>query len=99
MLELKKGIIIDGIKTKKAKVKVKHYDKKKNTSIVELTITEGRNHQVKKMFEKVGHEVLKLKREKIAFLTLEGLSSKEYRVLTPKEVKKLYSLGNNKISK
>lgn len=94
--ELKKGVIIDGIKTKKAKVKVKHYDKKKNTSIVELTITEGRNHQVKKMFEKVGHEVLKLKREKIAFLTLEGLSSKEYRVLTPKEVKKLYSLGNNK---
>lgn len=94
--ELKNGVIIDNIKTKKAKVKVKHYDKKKNTSIVEITITEGRNHQVKKMFEKVGHEVLKLKREKIAFLTLEGLLSKEYRVLTPKEVKKLYNLAKNK---
>lgn len=94
--ELKNGVIIDNIKTKKAKVKTKHYDKKKNTSIVEITITEGRNHQVKKMFEKVGHEVLKLKREKIAFLTLEGLLSKEYRVLTPKEVKKLYNLAKNK---
>ena len=93
---LKKGVIIDGVKTKKSKVKVKHYDKRKNTSIVEITITEGRNHQVKKMFEKVGNEVIKLKREKIAFLTLEGLSSKEYRVLTPKEIKKLYSLANNK---
>ena len=48
------------------------------------------------MFEKVGHEVLKLKREKIAFLTLEGLLSKEYRLLTPKEVKKLYNLAKNK---
>lgn len=92
--ELKNGVIIDNIKTKKAKVKVKHYNKEKNTSIVEITITEGRNHQVKKMFEKVGNKVLKLKRERIAFLTLEGLASKEYRTLTPKEVKKLYNLAN-----
>ena len=48
------------------------------------------------MFEAVGHKVLKLKRERIAFLTLEGLASKEYRCLTPKEVKQLYNLGKNK---
>ena len=91
-MSLKKGIIIDKVKTKKAKVKIKSYDKKTDTSIIEITITEGRNHQVKKMFEKVNHKVLKLKREKYAFLTLEGLNSKDYRSLTIKEVKKLYSL-------
>ena len=93
--KLSKGIEIDGIKTSKAKIKVKKYDKKTNTSIVEVIIHEGRNHQVKKMFEAVGHEVLKLKREQIAFLTLDGLSSKEYRMLTPKEVKRLYNLAKN----
>ena len=92
LMSLKNGVVIDNVKTKRAKVKPKSYDKKTNTSIVEITITEGRNHQVKKMFEKVGHKVLKLKRERYAFLTLDGLSSKEYRCLTIKEVKKLYSL-------
>lgn len=93
--KLSKGIEIDGIKTSKARIKVKKYDKKTNTSIVEVIIHEGRNHQVKKMFEAVGHEVLKLKREQIAFLTLDGLSSKEYRMLTSKEVKRLYNLAKN----
>ncbi len=92
LMSLKNGVVIDKVKTKRAKVKPRSYDKKTNTSIVEITITEGRNHQVKKMFEKVGHRVLKLKREKYAFLTLEGLASKDYRTLTIKEVKKLYSL-------
>ena len=95
LMSLKKGVVIDGRKTKKAKLKIKSYDKKTNTSIIEITITEGRNHQVKKMFESVGHKVLKLKREKYAFLTLEGLASKDYRTLTIKEVKKLYSIAKN----
>ena len=53
-----------------------------------------RNHQVKKMFEAVGHDVLKLKREKFDFLNLEGLKSGEYRKLNIKEVKKLYNDAN-----
>ncbi len=92
--KLKKGVIIDGKKSHPAKVKVKKYDKKTNTSLVELTIHEGRNHQVKKMFEAIGLKVLKLRREKIAFLTLTGLKSGEARELTIHEVKKLYSLGS-----
>lgn len=86
------GIILDGKKTSKAKVKLRKIDKNKQTSIVELTIHEGKNHQVKKMFEAVGYEVLKLKREKVAFLTLDNLKAGEYRYLSPKEIKKLYSL-------
>jgi len=88
---LSSGIMIDGKKTSKGKVKLKKYDKKANTSIVELTIHEGRNHQVKKMFEAIGYEVLKLKRERIGFLDLSGLKSGEYRRLSPKEVKILYN--------
>ena len=95
LMALKNGVMLDGVKTKKAKVKIKKYDKKTDTSIVEITIIEGKNHQVKRMFEKVGHKVLKLKREKIAFLTLENLKSKEYRPLTIKEVKQLYSLDKS----
>ena len=88
---LEKGVFIDGIKTSKAKARIKNYDKKTDTSIVELTIHEGRNHQVKKMFESLGYKVLKLKRERIAFLDVNDLKSGEYRILNSKEVKKLYN--------
>lgn len=89
---LRKGVVIDGVKTKKARVKLKSVDKKKNTSIVELTIHEGKNHQVKKMFEVLGYKVTKLRRERYANLDLKGLMPGEYRPLSIKEVKILYSL-------
>lgn len=89
---LRKGVIIDGVKTKSARVKLKSVDKKKNTSIVELTIHEGKNHQVKKMFEVLGYRVTKLRRERYANLDLKGLMPGEYRPLSIKEVKVLYSL-------
>ena len=90
-IKLSKGILIDNFKTSPSKVKIKKYDKKTNTSIVEIIIHEGKNHQVKKMFETVGYKVLKLKREKISFLDISNLKSGEYRYLSLKEVKKLYA--------
>ena len=90
--KLQQGVIIDGYKTSKCKAKILKLDKKNNTSIVEVTIHEGRNHQVKKMFKAINFNVIKLKREKIAFLTLDGLDSGKYRELSVKEVKTLYSL-------
>ena len=96
IMALKKGVMLDDIKTSPAKVKIKKVDNKNKVSIVEITIHEGKNHQVKRMFEKLGYEVLKLKRERIAFLTLKGLSSGDYRSLTPKEVNQLYDLSMNK---
>lgn len=93
--KLEKGIVIGGLKTSKSKAKIIRIDKKNNTSIVELTIHEGKNHQVKNMFKALNYNVLKLKREKIAFLTLDGLNSGEYRTLSIKEVKKLYSMVKN----
>jgi len=89
--KLERGILIDGKKTSKSRARIKSYDKKTDTSIVELTIHEGKNHQVKKMFEALGYDVLKLKRERISFLDVNNLKSGEYRILNPKEVKKLYN--------
>jgi len=87
------GVIIDGKRTSPARVKLKSYNKKNNTSILSLTIHEGRNHQIKKMFEVLNYKVIKLKRESYANLTLEGLKEGEYRKLTPKEIKQLYNLS------
>ena len=96
IMSLKNGVMVDGVKTAKARVKVKKIDKNTNTSIIEITIHEGRNHQVKKMFEAVSKKVIKLKREKIAFLDLKGLNSGEYRKLSHKEISKLYVLAKEK---
>lgn len=87
---LQKGVIIDGKKTSRAKARIKKYDKKTDTSVVELIIHEGKNHQVKKMFEAIGYTVVKLRRDQFSFLTADGLKSGEYRKLSPKEIKKLY---------
>jgi len=90
--KIKKGILIDDRKLKIDKIKVKKIDKIKNTSLVEVTIHEGRNHIVRKFFEKLGYDVMKLHRSKLAFLTDDGLKSGDYRELSLKEVKTLYSL-------
>ena len=89
---LKNGVYLDGQLVQAQRVKLKKADLKTNTCMVQITICEGKNHQVKRMFEDVGYEVLKLKREKEAFFELKNLNSGEFRKLTPKEVAKVYSL-------
>ena len=96
LIKLSKGVVIDGYKTSKARVKLKKINKKNQTSIIEVVIHEGKNHQIKKMFETIGYEVIKLKRDKFAFLNVDSLKSGEYRKLNPKEVKKLYNEVNKK---
>lgn len=91
-VKLSSGVILNGKKTKKAVFKLDRYDKKNDVSYVKVVITEGRNHQVKDMFKLFNYDVVKLKREKYAFLDLTGLKSGEYRSLSLKEVKRLYGL-------
>lgn len=86
---LERGVIVDGKKTARSKVVLKKINKSKNTCLVEITLHEGRNHEVKNMFSAVGHQVIRLHREKMAFLTCDGLKSGEYRYLSIHEVKKL----------
>ena len=93
-MKLKKGIVIEGRKVIPTYLKIKKINKEGNTSTVLIGIVEGRNHIVKKIFSSFNHEVIRLKRETYAFLTLEGLKPGEYRKLSIKEVKKLYALKN-----
>lgn len=86
LLPLTKGMKIEGYKTAPAAFEIISVDLKTNTSIVELTIHEGRNHQVKKMLQAVGYPVQKLKRERYGDLTLKGLRPGEYRNLNKKEI-------------
>ena len=89
--QLKNGVIIDDCLVKASRVKLKKVDPAKGTSMVEITIHEGKNHQVKKMFEAVGFLVDKLTRERIGIFQIKDLKSGEYRKLTPKEVQVVYS--------
>lgn len=92
LMTLKKGVIVNKIKYTPDKIKVKKIDKSKNTSMIEITIHEGKNHEIKKMFEFFNLDVLKLTRIEYGNLKLGNLSSGEYRKLTIHEVKTLYSL-------
>lgn len=92
ILKLKKGIKVENRKVEVLRLKVKKRDVEKNNSLIEITIIEGRNHIIKRLFKELGFEVTKLSRTSYAFLTLEGLKSGEYRKLTIKEIKKLYGI-------
>ncbi len=92
--KLKDGVMLDNVLVKPSRVKLKKVDATKNTSMVEITIHEGKNHEVKRLFESVGFLVDKLTRERIGIFNLEGLKSGEYRKLTTKEVQIVY--GNKK---
>ncbi|AEM68758.1 pseudouridine synthase [Mycoplasma putrefaciens] len=91
--ELVNGVIIDdNYLTKAIDAKLLKYDQEKNFSIIELTITEGRKHHVKKMLQAANLNLIKLKRTRIEFLEIGDLKPGQYRELKPNEVKKLYGI-------
>lgn len=91
---LKNGIMLDDVLVKASRVKLKKVNQENSTSMVEITIHEGKNHQVKRMFESVGFHVEKLTRERIGIFDIKNLKSGQYRKLTPKEVQIVYSYKN-----
>ncbi len=87
--KLEQGIVLDGRRTAPARLRlVSERDK----PWYEITLVEGRYHQVRRMFERIGQGVIKLKRVRIAFLTDEGLAPGRFRSLTPAEVQRLRKL-------
>lgn len=82
--ELERGVMLEDGKTAPAKVNLR--SGKRDYSIVEITIHEGRNRQVRRMFDVVGYPVLKLKRVQLGPLTLGTLKPGEFRPLSRKEV-------------
>ena len=93
--QLEKGIKLEDGMTQPALIKVKSQDRDRNVTHVEITITEGRNRQVRRMFSHFGHEVTKLSRVEYGPLNLKGLNAGQGRTLTPHEVKVLRHLAQD----
>ena len=87
--ELENGVKIDDYTSGKAKVRILKIDSEKDFSRVEVTIHEGRNREVRKMFAAIGKKVLALHRSKIENINVKDLKLGEWRYLTDKEVKSL----------
>lgn len=90
--------ILKGVRDGKDILKVSHYkvrkvDKRKKTMIVEVTLHEGKNRHIRRMFDRLGYPVIKLRRESYGFLTLEKLQPGDYRKLTKQEVDKMKQLA------
>ena len=88
--QISKGVDIGGYVTQPCSAQI--LDKDDKFTRVEIVIAEGKNHQVKKMFEAVGKTVAFLKRTSIGEIKLGGLSRGEYKALTTKEISYLKSL-------
>ena len=87
--KLKKGVEIEDYITKPAKVKILKIDEEKNQYRLEITIHEGKNRQVRKMCEAIGHKVLALHRSKIAGIDVKDIPLGKWRYLNSKEVNKI----------
>jgi len=94
--KIRQGIKLEDGLTQPAKVTLLARDYERNVSDLELTIFEGKNRQIRRMFEAISHPVRSLKRTKLAFLTLGGLRRGSYRLLTEQEVSKLKQLVQDK---
>lgn len=71
--KLRSGVEIEDYTTKPAKVKILKTDEEKNQSRLEITIHEGKNRQIRKMCEAIGHKVLALHRSKIAGIGVKDI--------------------------
>lgn len=91
---LKNGVTLEDGVTAPAKVRVLDWDQKSGRTKLEISIHEGKNRQVRRMCEAVGHSVQALKRTEFAGLSLSGVKRGEHRALSADEVEYLYKLAN-----
>lgn len=82
--KLRRGIYIDGRKTKEAQVKI--LNSYENETLIEISIEEGRNRQIRKMFDAIGHPIRSLKRIKVGEIEIGGLMVGDYRELNKEEL-------------
>lgn len=81
---IRRGVVIDGRKTRPAECEIMEIDS--GMTLVEITIHEGRNRQVRKMFEAVGHTVKALRRDSIGIIQLGNIPEGRWRYLTSSEI-------------
>lgn len=90
--KFRRGVVLDGKKTKPAKIQILEKEKDGRFCTAEIVIHEGRNRQVRKMCESIKHPVAQLQRVATGELKLGDLPKGKYRHLTEKEVKYLKNL-------
>jgi 23S rRNA pseudouridine2605 synthase len=93
--DLRRGILLEDGMTAPAEVEWVDYDRANNASIIDITIHEGRNRQVRRMFEAVGYPVLALTRTRVGPILLKGLAPGTWRKLHPSEVKALLDVADS----
>lgn len=91
---LQKGIMLEDGMTAPAEVEYDDVDTENQVATISITIYEGRNRQVRRMFEAINHKVTRLKRIKFGELGLQQLGRGKYRHLTPKEVEELLAIAH-----
>ena len=95
LAKLEQGIVLDGQRTAPCKIRSLGERSRRDQTAedakpwYEIILVEGRYHQVRRMFERIGQRVVKLKRVRIAFLTDDGLAPGRYRLLSEDEVRRL----------
>jgi 23S rRNA pseudouridine2605 synthase len=89
LAKLEQGITLDGRRTAPCQIRPLAQAAERDKPWYEITLVEGRYHQVRRMFERIGQAVVKLKRVRIAFLTDRGLAPGRFRFLTQEEVSRL----------
>jgi 23S rRNA pseudouridine2605 synthase len=87
---LRRGTLIGNSKTAPAEIRLLERTKEAGNCWYEVTLREGKNQQIRRMFDSVGHSVVKLRRVKIGHITDAGLAFGGYRELTAAEVKKFF---------
>lgn len=91
---LERGVTIDGKRTAPAAIRL--IEESETNAWYKVTLHEGRNQQIRKMFDHIGHSVIKLRRVAIGFLKNERLKPGEFRFLSEAEVKRFFRLGKNR---
>ncbi|MCG3159621.1 MAG: Ribosomal large subunit pseudouridine synthase B [Acidobacteria bacterium] len=91
---LERGVTIDGKRTAPAVIRL--IEESETNAWYRITLHEGRNQQIRKMFDHIGHSVIKLRRVAIGFLKNERLKPGEFRFLSEAEVKRFFRLGKNR---
>ena len=87
---LRAGVVIDKVRYNKCKAKLINFEN--NISKIEIILSEGKNREIRKMFEAIGKEVIFLKRIEMAGIRLGGLKRGEIRPLKDYEIEHLKSL-------
>jgi len=91
---LERGVTVDGKRTAPAVIRLMEVGE--TNAWYRVTLYEGRNQQIRKMFDHIGHSVIKLRRVAIGFLNKEKLKPGEFRMLSEAEVKRFFRGGKNR---